>query len=359
MMVPTWFWCITTFLFGITIGSFLNVVIYRLPIGGSLVKPEYSYCPNCDTRLKAVDLVPLFSFLLLGRKCRRCKQPISWRYFLVELLTGLLFVAIYLRYPQNAANCVGLLLFAAVLIPIFFIDLATYHIETSLNLFAFCVAIGRDVWGIATHEPGHELMWGWLPRSILGAVVGVLIFGAVRVLGWLWKKQEAMGLGDVLLARAMGAMLVSVTLPAFNPFRLFPAWVLFACFSGVLIGYPMLLMGQRGASGESETQEVQEPEEAGDGSSLGKELYEIGECLWLGDAVLYLQCLFHPERLKQSQAGNGAVVLPVDEEDFQPAPTAIPFGPFMVLGFFLAVFCGEPLTAWYLAYALPKRGIEG
>src|SRR5437763_872517 len=147
MTAPMWFWIVTTFLFGICIGSFLNVVIYRLPINKSLVKPEYSFCPNCNRRLTALDLVPLFSFLALGRKCRGCKQPISWRYFTVELLTGLLFVAVYLKFPQNAPDCVALLLFTSVLIPIYFIDFATFTIPLSLNLLAFVIAVGRDVWG--------------------------------------------------------------------------------------------------------------------------------------------------------------------------------------------------------------------
>jgi leader peptidase (prepilin peptidase)/N-methyltransferase len=350
MLLPTWFWVLTTFLLGLCIGSFLNVVIYRLPIGGSLMEPRRSFCPNCKAELTGIDLIPLVSFLMLGRKCRRCKQPISWRYFGVELLTGLLFVTLTLHALPNAANCVALLLFASALVPIFFIDLATFTIPDSLNLFAFVVAVGRDVWGIAQHEPGHELLWGWLPRSILGAVVGVLIFGFVRVIGWVWKRQEAMGLGDVLLARAMGAMLISVTLPAFHPLRLFPAWVLFACFSGVLIGVPMLLVrrGMEPAEAElavEEGEDLAPPEEE---SSLGKQLYEVGWCLWLGDAIEYIYCKLNPGKCQSPEE------MQEDIEGFKPAPTAIPFGPFMVVGFLLTVFAGEPLTAWYLAYALPK-----
>ena len=108
--MPPWFWITTAFLFGICIGSFLNVVVYRLPRAGddlNLSKPQWSFCPNCHSRLTAVDLVPLLSFLLLRRRCRQCKQPIAWRYFLVELMTGALFVALYLRFPQNAPNCIS------------------------------------------------------------------------------------------------------------------------------------------------------------------------------------------------------------------------------------------------------------
>ncbi|HZO87946.1 MAG TPA: prepilin peptidase [Chthonomonadaceae bacterium] len=355
MIAPAWFWCLVTFVFGITIGSFLNVVIWRLPQGISVNDPAWSFCPNCKRRLTAIDLVPLFSFLILGQRCRSCKQPISWRYFAIELLTGLLFVALYLRYPQDAANCVALLLFTAVLIPVFFIDLATFHIPDSLNLLAFGVAVGRDVWGIAQHEPGHELVWGWLPRSILGAVVGVLIFGVVRILGWLWKRVEAMGLGDVLLARAMGAMLISVTPAAFHPLRLFPIWVLLACFSGVIVGPALILIRRAQAAKlqavpEPVLDREDEPEEE-ENSSLTWEVLAVGYCLVLGDLVDYVRDLL---RGRRGQAPEP------QEDNWQPAPTAIPFGPFMVIGFLATVFIGEPLTAWYLAYALPRpQPLEG
>ncbi|HLV80901.1 MAG TPA: prepilin peptidase [Chthonomonadaceae bacterium] len=340
-----------TFLLGTVIGSFLNVVIWRLPREQSLMRPEYSYCPHCKARLTAVDLVPLLSFLALGRRCRRCKAPIAWRYFYVELLTGLLFVALYWRFRHDAAGAVCQILFAAVLIPIFFIDLDTFSIQDSLNLTAFFIAVGRDVWGIAVHEPGHALLWGWLPRSLLGAVGGVLVFGLVRVLGWVWKRQEAMGLGDVLLARAMGAMLVSVVPAGMHPLRLFPVWILLSCLSGIVMGVPLLYWRRRHEGtgnreeGREAGDEVDEEEQEAE-SSLGRELLEIGQCLLLWDAVLYVLDTLHPERLERYSEEM--------EEDAPPAPTAIPFGPFLVLGFLATVFWGEALTAWYLAFALRK-----
>src|SRR5579871_1603283 len=195
MIDPSWFWFVLTFLAGISVGSFLNVVIWRVPRGGSLLEPEKSYCPHCKHDLGPLDLVPLFSFLLLRQRCRYCKQPISWRYFCVELLTGVLFLTLYLHYSTNTATCVTMLLFAALLVPIFFIDLDFFIIPDSLNLLAFGVAGGRDLLGIFTHEPGHALLWGWLPRFVAGAVVGVLVFGLIRIVGALAYRREAMGLG--------------------------------------------------------------------------------------------------------------------------------------------------------------------
>ena len=96
-MSVEWIWLIFVFAFGSCIGSFLNVVIYRLPIDKSLVTPP-SACPACDKRIAFYDNIPLISWLILGGKCRYCKARISPRYFIIELLTGLLFVAVFVLY---------------------------------------------------------------------------------------------------------------------------------------------------------------------------------------------------------------------------------------------------------------------
>jgi len=97
--VPDWIWCAFIFAFGCCIGSFLNVVVYRLPRDKSLVRPP-SACPACDRHIRFYDNIPLVSWLVLGRKCRHCKAPISPRYFIVELLTGSLFVGLFLLYSR-------------------------------------------------------------------------------------------------------------------------------------------------------------------------------------------------------------------------------------------------------------------
>lgn len=370
MTTATWFWSVIALLFGINIGSFLNVVIWRLPRGGSLISPEHSYCPSCERRLTAIDLVPLFSFLLLGRRCRTCKAPISWRYFTVELLTGLLFWALALQFRNAPADAVSLIAFSALLIPITFIDLEFFHIPISLNLFVFGIAAARDVWGIAHHEPVHAPLWGWLPRFVPGALAGILIFGGVRVAGWLWKRREAMGLGDVLLARAMGAMLVQIVPAGLPLLRLFPAWVLFSCLSGMVVGIPLIMVRARKEALEPVALQERGPQERGKGrtvvedeepeqdfdpepGTLKGQLADIGYCLALIDLVEYVR--------QYLPAGNEALVGPeaqpplsIEEEEYTPDPTAIPFGPFLAVGFLATAFFGETLTAWYLAFALPK-----
>ena len=97
MAVPDWIWFVFIFAFGCCIGSFLNVVIYRMPRDKSLVTPPSS-CPSCGKHIRFYDNVPLFSWLLLGRKCRFCRVPISPRYFLIELLTAVVFLGLFILY---------------------------------------------------------------------------------------------------------------------------------------------------------------------------------------------------------------------------------------------------------------------
>ena len=96
-MVPDWIWFVIIFAYGCCIGSFLNVVIYRMPRDKSLITPPSS-CPSCGKHIRFYDNIPLFSWLLLGRKCRYCRVPISPRYFFIELLTALVFLSLFILY---------------------------------------------------------------------------------------------------------------------------------------------------------------------------------------------------------------------------------------------------------------------
>ncbi len=101
MVVPDWIWYLFVFANGCCIGSFLNVVVYRMPRDKSLMWPPSS-CPACDRRIHFYDNLPLFSWLLLGRKCRFCKAPVSPRYFIIELLTGLVFLGMFILYFSSS-----------------------------------------------------------------------------------------------------------------------------------------------------------------------------------------------------------------------------------------------------------------
>jgi len=203
------------FIYGTIVGSFLNVCIYRMPREESIIRPP-SHCPSCGTRLKARDLVPVLSFLVQRCRCRYCGSLISWRYLGVELLTGLYFAALVAVRGVDV-DVVLALAFASTLIASFFIDLEHYIIPNELNLAGVVIGVARDGWKLATHAPG----WGmatislpWVgalhaPRSVATAVGAALALYLVAVAGkWLFRR-EAMGLGDVKLAAAIGANLTA------------------------------------------------------------------------------------------------------------------------------------------------------
>jgi len=123
------------FIFGTIIGSFLNVLIYRIPLKLDFVKGR-SFCPSCHHELGALDLFPVFSYLFLGGKCRYCKTKISLRYPLIELLTGLLFTLVYLRYGDTWLTLIGIIL-TADLIVLSMIDHDTLEFADGFSILIF------------------------------------------------------------------------------------------------------------------------------------------------------------------------------------------------------------------------------
>ena len=133
------YFAIMSFIIGACLGSFFNVCIYRIPNKKSVVNPP-SHCCNCSTRLKPLDLIPIISFSLFRGKCRYCRQKISSRYTLVELLTGILFVLLYNMYGFSIISLYYSLL-VSVLVIITFIDLDHYIIHDKLIVFGLVVSI--------------------------------------------------------------------------------------------------------------------------------------------------------------------------------------------------------------------------
>lgn len=179
------------FIFGLIIGSFLNVCIYRIPAGKSIVAPPSS-CGSCGTRLKPLDLFPVVSWIFLGGKCRYCGEPIAIRYPFVELMTGLLFSVVYWQHGINWILLPYLTL-TAVLIAITFIDLDYQIIPNKINLFAL---VGFLVFNIIL---GY-INW---TDSLLGALIG----GGFLFLLVIISKGAAMGMGDVKLLAVLGLYL--------------------------------------------------------------------------------------------------------------------------------------------------------
>jgi leader peptidase (prepilin peptidase)/N-methyltransferase len=193
---------LSIFIFGTLLGSFLNVVIWRLPRGQSL--GGRSRCPHCSAVLRPGDLVPVLSFLFLGRRCRHCGAGISSRYAAVELVTGLLFAwSWYVINPaglDSYAVAIRLLILVAFFIAIFWIDLEHYLILDKLVLPAATITLAANV---IVDSIRHTPLLS-LSGYTAGGVVAAAGLAGFFFLLWLVSRGKWIGLGDVKLAVVLG-----------------------------------------------------------------------------------------------------------------------------------------------------------
>lgn len=191
------------FAFGACIGSFLNVCIYRIPRELSVVRPR-SACPACGAMIAWYDNIPLVSWALLRARCRHCSVRISARYALVELLTGLLFLFVWLRFGFSLLTPVYMLVLSGLILGTF-VDLEHMIIPDRVTLGGIAAGLLLSPLVPALH--GTEDRWAAALAAGRGAFAGAGILYAVALAGrWVFKK-DAMGLGDVKLLGAIGAFL--------------------------------------------------------------------------------------------------------------------------------------------------------
>lgn len=228
-LFPIWFLTVAAFITGCGLGSFFNVVIYRMPRGESLMWPG-SHCPACSGKIAFYDNVPVLSWLLLSGKCRKCKAAISVQYPLVELLTGALTAAgfyILYSYCQTIPLSIkaGILYLVLVSVPIIIIDIRHYLIPDALVLPGILLGIGLSfLEGAIT--PLQSLYGG------LGA--GFVLW----LLGWVTSMiyhKEALGFGDIKLI-AMGGSLFGLPAGALG--------LMFASLIGCLVYIPLMLLAK-------------------------------------------------------------------------------------------------------------------
>jgi leader peptidase (prepilin peptidase)/N-methyltransferase len=323
-------------LIGAAFGSFLNVVIYRLPRGMSLAQPP-SHCPTCGHRLDALDLFPLLSFLLAGAKCRHCKAPISWRYFLVELLTGSLCGLFWyqcLVLSNDPVRFVALSAFAIVLVGATFIDLYHYIIPDSLNAALLLIGLAYGGWQLAHGGGWSELFGVHVPSTIVGALTGVAVFWGIAFLGRIAFRKDAMGHGDIKLARGIGAVLLPAA--ALASFGL-------AVALGAVLGILQILFRPKSGDGAGEDVEADEaaPEEP---ESIGSLLRcGLGYALAV-DAI----ALFAPKF--GSWWFGDEPGMEDSEDDWEPGFTHIPFGPYLALGAILTALLEPQILGGVQAY---------
>ncbi len=204
--------------FGAIIGSFLNVVIHRVPLEESIVFPN-SRCPSCGAVIAFYDNIPVLSYLVLRAKCRRCKEHISFRYPAVELLTAALFIAVAWHDGLSAALPFNLV-FASALLALVFIDAEHMILPNVITypgiVFALVARVAIPyLMGRPYFDDLPSLSQGafadmpiWV-TSLAGAAIGALLGGgSLWLMGWTWEKLrgiEAMGLGDVKMMFMVGA----------------------------------------------------------------------------------------------------------------------------------------------------------
>jgi leader peptidase (prepilin peptidase) / N-methyltransferase len=204
------------FLFGLIIGSFLNVCIIRIPAGKSIVMPA-SACPKCGTPIRAYDNVPVLSFLLLGGKCRACKAPISAMYPVVEVLTALLFLACFLAFGATL-EASKWAVFSAIMIVLVFTDLRERLLPDVVNYTGLGLGLAFSLITKPIDGTAHWLanrMFDFPPPSPVLSFVDAII-GAAAGGGLLWlvseayfrmRHREGMGMGDVKMMLMAGAFL--------------------------------------------------------------------------------------------------------------------------------------------------------
>jgi leader peptidase (prepilin peptidase)/N-methyltransferase len=267
------------FAVGAVVGSFLNVVIARVPKRESIVSPG-SRCPRCKSAIAWYDNLPILSWLILRAKCRRCGQPISIRYPVVELITGVLAVTVAVRFGPTW-TALGLFAFVAALIALAYIDLDTWLLPHQITWPLLALGLLSPLWN-------RSLTW---VEAIVGAAAGFAVFAGVALLGEKVLRRETMGWGDVWLLAAIGAWL---GWPALLPV------ILLSAVQGAIVGGTMLVL-RRGTPAP-------------------------------------------PAPVDPAPAPPEAVVPSTSDDDWVPPPHAVPYGPFLALGALEVLFFGERLV---------------
>jgi leader peptidase (prepilin peptidase)/N-methyltransferase len=219
-LIPPAFFYIVIAVVGAIIGSFLNVVIHRLPRDVSVVFPN-SRCPSCSAVIAFYDNIPIVSYLVLGGRCRHCAARISPRYPAVELFTGLLFAAVFWRDGLTPILAFDLV-FVSAIVALIFIDAENMILPNVITypgmVFALIARLALPyISGINVFDDlsslAHGMFAGWpiWATSLAGGVLGALIGGgSLWLMGWTWERLrgiEAMGLGDVKMMFMVGGYL--------------------------------------------------------------------------------------------------------------------------------------------------------
>ncbi|MEH2305655.1 prepilin peptidase [Nostoc sp.] len=284
---------VMVFALGASIGSFLNVIVYRLPAGLSILWPP-SRCPKCLNQLKAYDNVPVFGWISLRGRCRYCKSKISVRYPVVEGVTGIIFLLVFLVF-QVSTFTIGYWAFCSWLLALSLIDLDTMTLPNPLTQSGLVVGILFQMVVGYLPEGSSVALVNHLMMAIVGAVLGLWLFDAIALLGSIAFGKTAMGAGDAKLASMMGAWLGW-------KYLLLASFI--ACALGALIG---------------------------------------------SGVIMHKRILLGRSKLRAA-SGREA---PNEETSTHRLGQKMPFGPFLALGSLITLFSGEAILSTYLRLFFP------
>ncbi|MFZ5468517.1 MAG: prepilin peptidase, partial [Myxococcota bacterium] len=307
---------------GLAVGSFLNVVIARLPRDESVVRPR-SRCPKCGHQLPWYENVPVVSWVFLRGKCRGCGQPISVRYVVVELITALLFLACWKRFGWDYPLASALVLIT-LLVPLVFIDAEHWVLPFELTLPGIALGVLMAI------PMGRERLMG----ALLGAAIGFLGFRAMEFFGWLAFRKEALGAGDKFLVAMLGAFLTH---------RALLGIVFFASVQGAVFGLLKLwLTGRAGPTdgGEAPSEEIEEAAPTMSWAFLAPGLSLRRRLLLFPYSVLLQPIPDEPKDVSGQQV------------EWKPGATNLPFGPWIGLAGIELLLLGE-----YLSQRIPLHGV--
>lgn len=219
-------------LLGLAVGSFLNVVVWRVPRGESVVTPR-SHCPRCDAGIRPRDEIPVVSWLLLRGRCRDCRAPISARYPLVELLTAAVFVAVAVRFRHDLGLLPAYLYLGALGVALALIDFDVKRLPNVLTLPAYVVGPLLLVLAVLSRDGG-----GW--SALLRALGGLAAMFAFYFVLWYGTRGRGMGFGDVKLAGVVGLFL------AFLGWQVWLVGLFAGFFVGGVVGIALMAGGRAG-----------------------------------------------------------------------------------------------------------------
>jgi leader peptidase (prepilin peptidase)/N-methyltransferase len=240
---------------GLAVGSFLNVVIHRLPkvmerewraqcaeLAGeapaqtepySIVRPR-SHCPHCQRPIRAVENIPVLSFLILRGRCRGCGAAIGWRYPAVEIVTAALFAACLVHFGPTAI-ALGAMAFSAAMVALAAIDFDTQYLPDDITLPLLWLGLALNAW--LAGSPGTSPLSPDLASAVIGAMAGYLSLWLVYQAFKLATGKEGMGYGDFKLLAAIGAWL---------GWQMLPLVVLASSVVGAVIGMALIVLARRG-----------------------------------------------------------------------------------------------------------------